>query len=128
MKLLLDTCSFLWITTLPRRLSPSAIEAIRHPDNIVFLSVSSIWEIAIKYKAGRLDLPSSPARFIPECLGLYELRTLDIGHSHVISAGDLPLHHHDPFDRLLIAQARIEGLAIATPDEAFATYDVELLW
>jgi PIN domain nuclease of toxin-antitoxin system len=104
------------------------MDAFQKPENEIFFSASSAWEIAIKYKGGRLDLPDLPEKFIPRRLLSYRLRMLDIGLQHVLSAGALPLHHHDPFDRLLIAQAKIEKLTIATPDKAFDAYGVPLLW
>jgi PIN domain nuclease of toxin-antitoxin system len=92
------------------------------------LSVSSAWEIAIKHKIGRLNLKASPTRYIRDCITQYDLKLLDIELAHVTTAGALPLHHQDPFDRLLIAQAQLEGLIIVTPDHAFAAYEVERLW
>jgi PIN domain nuclease of toxin-antitoxin system len=102
--------------------------AFQQPENEICFSASSAWEIAIKYKVGRLDLPEAPEKFISKRVLSYRLRMLDIGLKHVLLAGALPLHHHDPFDRLLIAQAKIEELAIVTPDKAFNAYGVPLLW
>lgn len=125
---MLDTCCFLWISGSPDRLPPHVAVAFQNPDNEIYLSASSAWEIAIKYKAGRLDLPNLPEKFVPDRLVRYRLGMLDIGLEHVLSAGALPLHHHDPFDRLLIAQAKIEKLTIVTPDRAFGAYGAQLLW
>jgi len=127
-RLLLDTCCFIWISGNPHRLPYQVLDAFREPENEIYLSVSSAWEIAIKYKAGRLDLPGLPEKIIPKRLLDYSLKTLDIDLEHVLLAGELPLHHYDPFDRLLIAQAKIERLTIMTPDKAFGAYDVPLLW
>jgi PIN domain nuclease of toxin-antitoxin system len=104
------------------------MSAFQQPGNEIYLSASSAWEIAIKYKAGRLDLPDLPEKFISDCLIGYRLKMLEIGLKHVLSAGALPLHHYDPFDRLLIAQAEIEKLTILTPDKAFKAYAVPQLW
>ena len=128
MRLLLDTCAFLWWTTNPERLSPRATQALRHPDNEIFFSVVTAWEIAIKYRIGRLELPRPPQRYISDWLKSYNLQPIEIGLPHVLGAGALPLHHSDPFDRLLIAQAQIEGLAIVTTDTVFSGYAVDLLW
>ena len=128
MRLLLDTCSFLWITATPARIPKRVIDIFRDPDSSIFLSVSSAWEIAIKYKIRRLNLTAAPAHYIADCVTQYDLKLLDIALTHVTTAGALPLHHQDPFDRLLIAQAQMENLVIVTPDHAFAAYDVERLW
>jgi len=127
-RLLLDTCCFIWISGSPDHLSARVVDAFRQPENEIYFSASSAWEMAIKYKAGRLDLPESPETYIPKRLVSYRVPILDIGLKHVLAAGALPLHHYDPFDRLLIAQAKTEGLTIATPDKAFRAYDVSLLW
>jgi PIN domain nuclease of toxin-antitoxin system len=127
-RFLLDTCCFIWISGSPDRLPARIKDAFRLAENEIYFSASSAWEIAIKYKVGRLDLPDMPEKFIPDSLLAYRLRMLDINLKHVLSAGALPLHHHDPFDRLLIAQAQVEDLTIATPDHAFAAYDLKRLW
>ena len=128
MRLLLDTCCFIWISGSPDRLPAHVVGAFQQPENEIYFSASSAWEIAIKYKAGRLDLPDLPEKFISKRLLSYRLSVLGIELAHVLSAGALPLHHHDPFDRLLIAQAEIEKLTIMTPDKAFGAYGVPLLW
>lgn len=128
MRLLLDTCCFIWISGDPDRLPRHVADAFREPDNEIYFSVSSAWEIAIKYKVGRIDFPDVPEKVIPKRLLDYGLKTLDVGLEHVLSASALPLHHHDPFDRLLIAQATVEELTIMTPDKAFRAYGVPLLW
>jgi PIN domain nuclease of toxin-antitoxin system len=127
-RLLLDTCSFLWVTATPERIPKHVIDIVRQPDNIIFLSVSSAWEIAIKYKIQRLNLRKAPDLYIPDCVTQYDLKLLNVELGHVTKAGALPLHHQDPFDRLLIAQAQLEDLIIVTPDQAFAAYEVEKLW
>ena len=128
MRLLLDTCTFLWITATPARIPERVVDIFRQPGNNIFLSVSSAWEISIKYKIQRLNLKTKPDLYIPDCVMQYDLKLLNIELTHVTTAGALPLHHNDPFDRLLIAQAQLENLVIVTPDEAFAAYEVEKLW
>lgn len=98
------------------------------PQNPVYFSVASAWEISIKYKLGQVRLPDPPDRYVPDRIARYNLVAIDISLSHAIRAGALQLHHKDPFDRMLIAQAEIEGLTIATPDSAFSPYGVPLIW
>lgn len=128
MRLLLDTCTFLWLSIEPKRVPKRVSEVFRDGETVVYLSVASAWEIAIKHKLGRLDLPLVPSQYIPERITQYGLDALEIRLPHVTEAGALPLHHSDPFDRLLIAQAECEGLTIATPDPAFGPYNVRTMW
>jgi len=86
------------------------------------------WEIAIKYALARLPLPEDPERFIHPRLTRDAIRPFSITHAHALHAASLPLHHRDPFDRLLISQAQIERFPIMTVDEQFKTYDVYLIW
>jgi PIN domain nuclease of toxin-antitoxin system len=96
--------------------------------NRIYLSASSAWEISIKHNLGQLDLPEPPAEYLSSRIGLHGLTLIEMTLDHAIRAGGLPIHHKDPFDRMLIAQAQVEGMSIATPDRAFAAYDVELFW
>ena len=128
MRLLLDTCCLLWWAIEPELLSKPVHERLRDPRNELNLSIASAWEVAIKAKTGRLNLSLSPMDFIVDVSRRYDLRLLDINLEHAVRAGSLDLHHEDPFDRMLIAQAEIEGLSIATPDSAFARYGVDLVW
>ncbi len=128
MDILLDTCTFLWLENNSPRVPPSIRLAAEDKRNRIWFSASSAWEIAIKFKLGQIVLPDPPERYIPARIASSSLRVIDIGLSASIRAGSLPLHHKDPFDRMLIAQAEIEGLTIATPDHAFAPYGVPLLW
>ena len=128
MRLLLDTCCLIWWATEPELLPKPVHEALRTPWNELHLSAASAWEIAIKANTGRLRLALSPADFITDIIRRYDLRPLDIGLPHCLRAGSLTWHHKDPFDRMLIAQAIVEDLTIATPDQAFVPYDVPLIW
>ena len=103
MRLLLDTHCWLWWLVEPEKLSLVAQEAIMTYDNELFLSVASIWEISIKYKASKLTLPQSPEIFIPQQMQIDGLDSLPITPSHALQAAALPLHHKDHFDRMLIA-------------------------
>jgi PIN domain nuclease of toxin-antitoxin system len=124
MRLLLDTHAFLWWLTDDPRLSAATRDAIREPHAIVHVSAASIWEIAIKAKLGRLEVRDSDLVAEIEANGFAEL-AITARHAH--SAGALPRHHDDPFDRMLIAQARIEDLIVITNDPKFRRYGVQLL-
>ncbi|HSR67058.1 MAG TPA: type II toxin-antitoxin system VapC family toxin [Acidobacteriota bacterium] len=127
MKLLLDTHCWLWMRTAPEKLSGSARDLLIDPENDLYLSPASSWEIAIKYELGRLSLPEPPAQYVPKRLAQDSIQSLNIDHRHTLETASLPTHHRDPFDRLLIAQSRIEGLPLMSADEVFSSYDVELL-
>ena len=128
MKLLLDTCTFLWLTLDPDKLPDRVRESYRNEGNDIFFSVVSIWEIAIKHRLGKARLPDDPERYVPLRIASYGLNVVDIKTPHGLRAGALPLHHKDPFDRMIIAQAELEDLVVMTPDEAFRPYGVPLLW
>ncbi len=124
MKLLIDTHIFVWMTGEPERLSPAAAAAVVHPGNDVFLSAVSVWEIAIKRALGRLSFPLERLDAVLAEMGV---EVLDLTAAHGIAAGGLPRHHDDPFDRALVAQARIEGMTLVSADQAVARYDVPVL-
>lgn len=126
MRALLDTHTFLWSNLDPARLGVHRL-TVEDPRNERLVSVASAWEIAIKWATGRMRLPEHPARFVPRRLELIVATSLGIELSHVLAVADLPLHHRDPFDRLLIAQARSEQLTIITADRRIAAYDVPLI-
>jgi len=128
MKVLIDTHVFLWWITNDPRLSPRAREIIADGANVVFLSAASGWEIAIKAKLGRLRLPDEPERFILKQLELNAIEVLPVQMSHALHVYALPYHHQDPFDRLLIAQARLEKVPILTADPQISRYEVEVIW
>ena len=126
---LLDTHSFLWWTSQHgTRLSPPARDAISAEDSEVVISVVTAWELAIKSSAGRIDLPEAVDRFIPRRIRRYRLRVLDVTLEHALRAASLPTIHRDPFDRMLVAQAQVEGIPIVTNDPAITRYDVETIW
>ena len=127
MKILLDTHCWLWMLGAQERFSSEGLASVTAPANELVLSAGSAWEIAIKYALGRLQLPMDPAEFVPNRLAATGTLPLAIDHRHALRAGQLPPHHRDPFDRILIAQAQVEGLPILTSDPTFARYDVELL-
>ncbi len=128
MRVLLDTHCWLWWLVEPEKLSKIAQETIMTFDNELLLSVASIWEIGIKYKANKLQLPKTPEILIPQQMQMDRIETLSINAFHALQAAALPLHRKDPFDRMLIAQTQLEKIVILTNDTAFTYYDVETLW
>ena len=127
MRYLLDTCTLLWWFDRAG-LSPRAQQEIVAPENDIYVSVASAWEIAIKYSMGRLDSRYEPETLIAAVLEETPTKGLEAKFPHVLAIGALPFHHKDPFDRLLIAQAQVEKLTIVTPDPLFQPYGVALLW
>jgi len=121
--LLLDTHVFLWWRGDDRRLQKKARSAIAEAD-LVFVSAASAWEAAIKAALGRLHLPDTIEAGVEES----GFEKLPIAFSHAEAAAALPPHHLDPFDRMLIAQARIEGLTLITHDRRFEPYELPILW
>ena len=128
MKLLLDTCSFLWFLADAPELSAKARAAILDPANSVYLSAVSAWEIGRKYAKGDLQLPGRPESLIPQVRTDSGILSLPLSEEEAISAEKLPLLHKDPFDRMIIAQALVQGMVVVTPDRAFEPYPVRLLW
>jgi PIN domain nuclease of toxin-antitoxin system len=127
LKLLLDTHCWLWWLSEPQKLTSSMLEAISNSENELFLSVASIWEIAIKVGIGKLTIPQSLSRLVTEQLPEDNLKILDIQAIHALKIEELPIHHQDPFDRILIAQALSENLTVITKDRKFTAYPVKLL-
>jgi PIN domain nuclease of toxin-antitoxin system len=127
LRILLDTQAWLWMQASPQRFAPDALELVADARSALHLSAASSWEIAIKYALGRLPLPVPPWEYVPDRMATSAVVPLPIEHSHALEVSRLPAHHRDPFDRLLIAQARIEGLAILTSDPAFTPYGVEVM-
>jgi PIN domain nuclease of toxin-antitoxin system len=127
-KLLLDTHAFLWWVGDTRGLSRKARSAIGSGRNECFVSVASGWEIAIKVSLGNLRIESSLDRFLPEQLAANGFQPLAIDLKHTARVATLPFHHRDPFDRLLVAQALEEELAMVTADPIFAKYGVRRVW
>ncbi len=125
MRLLLDTHILLWwILDDPRLTEPLRSTLANAP--VVYWSAASSWEVAIKYSLGKLALPGRPSEFLPGQLLRNRITSLSISDNHAFEAGTLPPHHKDPFDRLLIAQARIEQLSLLTDDSVYRLYDVTL--
>src|SRR5580704_12872261 len=128
MKLLVDTCTFLWIASGSPRLSKTAAAVFLDPDNERYLSAASAWEIGIKHALGRLPLPERPDLFVPRIREASGIASLDVDEESALHAGKLPWLHSDPFDRMLVAQAIVQGMTILTPDPAIEQYGVRVLW
>lgn len=128
MRALLDTHTFLWWITDDPRLSARAREVIAGGDNALFVSAASGWEIAIKARLGRLQLPDNVESFILEQLSRNAFSSLPIQLSHALHVYSLPDIHRDPFDRILVAQGQLEKLPIVTADPQIGQYPVEIIW
>lgn len=128
MKCLLDTHAFLWWITDSDRLSPRARQLIGDGENEIFFSAASGWEIAIKVGLGRLSLPEDLPSFISRQLAVNAFEVLPVHLGHALRVSLLPDHHRDPFDRLLVAQAQAEGLAILSADSQLKGYPIEVVW
>lgn len=128
MRALLDTHAFLWWNLDDSRLSITARDFIADGGNTLYLSAVVAWEIAIKTAKGRLTLPEPADRYVAERLRLHHFAALPIELSHALEVYHLPPIHSDPFDRLLIAQARLEKLPILTADPTISLYEVEVVW
>ncbi len=128
MRALVDTHVFLWTASQVPRLSARARRFIGDGENELYLSVASAWEIAIKFAKGHLELPESPIDYVPTRMTKHGFDALPVSLAHALRVSGLPHHHRDPFDRLLVAQALVEGLPIVTGDENFARYGVEVVW
>lgn len=127
MRILLDTHVFLWWAVDDPRLSAELRLALESPDNQVYLSSVSVWEIVIKQGLGRIRLPDNPADWLQAYVTQYGLLPLAIEHSHALTIRDLPPKHRDPFDRMLVAQAVCEGMTLATADQAISQYGTPVI-
>lgn len=128
MRLLLDTCTFLWLAADDPALSRRARALFQSPENEIYLSVVSAWEIAVKRTLGRLPLPTSPATFVPAQREALGVESLPLDEESVLHAERLPAWHRDPFDRMLVCQAIVHGLTILTPDPLVTRYPARTIW
>jgi PIN domain nuclease of toxin-antitoxin system len=127
-KLLLDTHTFLWWDSEPELLSPTVLQLCRAPENTLVLSVVSAWEIQVKSQLGKLELKRPLAEVIRDQRKANNLRVLPIWLKHVLALATLPAQHRDPFDRLLVSQARVEGAVLLSRDPLLALYEVDVRW
>ena len=128
MRLLLDTVAFIWLVEGNPRLSESAQGLIADPANEVYLSAASAWEIAIKYAIGRLLLRMPPEEYVTGQRRLHLIESLPVSETAALQVHKLPALHDDPFDRIIVAQAIVEGLAVVTPDRHISQYPVRVEW
>ena len=128
MRLLLDTHTFIWLDSSPDQLSADAQDILHDPNNDLLLSIVSVWEVQIKAQLARLDLRGDLAGIIREQQESNGIELLPITLSHILALSELPPHHRDPFDRLLISQARVEDVILVTKDENITKYPVNVLW
>ncbi|MCU1289068.1 MAG: PilT protein domain protein [Acidobacteria bacterium] len=127
MNLLLDTHIFIWSQIAVKKLSAQKLQALKDNQNILFLSLASVWEIQIKIQIGKFNFPKPLSDVIKEQQTVNNLQILPITAEHIYHLENLPLHHKDPFDRLLIAQSIVEDYTIVTDDANFSSYSVNLI-
>lgn len=128
MKLLLDTHAFIWWDRDLAKLPTDILNRLQSPENQVLLSLASLWEIQIKLQLGKLTLSGSLANIVRQQQAEKNITLLPIEFSHILELEQLPQHHRDPFDRLLIAQSRVELVAIVSRDAIFESYDCQVVW
>ena len=128
MKLLLDTHTFLWLNDQPEKLGKAAMRECENPDNTLCLSIVSLWEIQIKKQLSKLDLKVPWWEMLHTQERENALTTLAVSVDHVQRLGELPMFHRDPFDRMLVVQAQVEGMTLVSADQSMAPYDVHVLW
>jgi PIN domain nuclease of toxin-antitoxin system len=128
MNVLLDTHVFIWLDSVPERLSDKALVVCQDQNNALYLSMASVWEMQIKQQLGKLNLKLPLKRLIEEQCANNGLQILPIAIHHIYALNELPLHHNDPFDRLILAQSKLEKLHLASADTIFNRYDVDLIW
>jgi PIN domain nuclease of toxin-antitoxin system len=128
MRILLDTHTVLWWAGDIERLSTKARTILSDVQSDIFMSVVTVWEIAIKYHLGRLRMPISPEQFIAHLTAELQLTILPIEASHTFTAASLPFHHRDPFDRLLVSHAMYHNIPILTSDSVLPRYPIQVIW
>ncbi len=128
MKLLVDTHCWLWLVAEPERIRSDVVEMLLADTNIVYVSAATAWEIVIKHALGKLTLPMPPDEYLPSRMAALGHLTVPIEQKHALQVADLPAHHKDPFDRILVAQAQVEDMEFVTADRIMAEYDVRVIW
>jgi PIN domain nuclease of toxin-antitoxin system len=128
MRLLLDTHAFIWMFDNPERLSPKAHALLADGNNDLILSVASVWEMQIKIQLGKLRFKAPLGELVESQRQTNGVQVLPVALEHVLALDALPAQHKDPFDRILVAQANVEGAALVSRDPAFSSYPVKLVW
>ena len=128
MKVLLDTHAFLWLITDDERLSEKAQKTFLNTDNRVFFSTASLWEICIKKSLGKISLESEWIQTIQKEMEINAIQWLPIEMPHCVRVSELPFHHRDPFDRMLIAQALVEDMQLLSRDRLLSAYKIKRIW
>jgi len=127
-KILLDTCTFLWLASDANELSDHAKVLFQNTDNTVYMSCVSVWEIVVKNKLGKLPLPDAPEQFINEQCEKHFIETISLDNQSIFHLTELPTYHRDPFDRMLICQAIEHDFTLLTSDELITQYPVKTAW
>jgi PIN domain nuclease of toxin-antitoxin system len=127
-KLLLDTCTFLWMVDQYENLSARALELVRSSENDLYLSAASAWEVSTKCAARRLSLSEPPDLYVPIQREAHGIQALPMDEESALHTGRLPRLHRDPFDRMLVAQAIVHGMTIVTPDPVIRQYPARTTW
>lgn len=128
MRYLLDTHTFIWVIQDVSKVSPTAQKRLTEPDAELYLSLVSVWEISIKVSMGKLSMQEPLGDFLREQLALNFIDVLPISFEHLVKIRELPFHHRDPFDRLIVAQSLFENIALVGRDVIFDRYGVERIW
>ena len=128
MKVLLDTHTFLWLISGDDRLSETAQKTFLDPGNIMFFSAASLWEICIKMSLGKLSLKSGWLKTIQDEMKVNAIQWLSIEMLHCVELTNLPFHHRDPFDRMLVAQAMVDDLQLLSRDNRLSSYEIKRIW
>jgi PIN domain nuclease of toxin-antitoxin system len=127
-KYLLDSVIWLWSIDSVEKINEDCREILENGREEIYFSAATAWELSIKARMGKLHLPGPPGQCIPAFMARQGLRPLPVTHLHAVKVYDLPLHHQDPFDRLIIAQAIMEEMTVLTADRVFGKYPVDVLW
>ncbi len=128
MRLLLDTCAGLWLFNDQPELSDAARAAVADPENELIIHQVTLWEMTLKHSLGKLPLLAPPGEVLAEGMARYGIGYATLADEDIAVMGNLPFHHRDPFDRLLIAHAKRRGLTLVSPDAAWSAYGVPVLW
>ncbi len=128
MRILLDTCAFIWLVSDPGQLGPAAKAALEDPHQERFLSLASVWEVVLKYNTGKLPLPRTPEVWIEEQTRIQDITILNLERRVIYKSGELPPIHRDPFDRMIVADSLIHKMPVLTPDGPYREYGCKVIW